>query len=176
MAVMVQVDGKNFNNTNSGTFCADSWDEAILIELNFCYQTFCHHPIPSQPFLGRSTLAILNRVAPIFKARLFLSRQTLCVTMDWKQPLHNFSDPYYDVLYLCIFDRLYRGLCLGYIVVQTLLSVHVLCFVLNKNTGVFAGTPLAKGRCVSANIITTVSNCQAWFYQSSRAIQQHNYI
>jgi len=25
MAVMVQVDGKNFNNNNSGEFCADSW-------------------------------------------------------------------------------------------------------------------------------------------------------
>ena len=29
MAVMVeQDDGKNFNNNNSGKFCADSWDEA----------------------------------------------------------------------------------------------------------------------------------------------------
>ena len=39
LALMVQVDGKNFNN-NSGEFCADSqqsWDEATQIDLNCCY-------------------------------------------------------------------------------------------------------------------------------------------
>ena len=41
MAVMVQDDGKNFNNRNSGKFCADpgeaAWDEATHIDLNCCY-------------------------------------------------------------------------------------------------------------------------------------------
>ena len=36
MTVMVQVNGKNFNNNNSGEFCGESWDEATQIDLNCC--------------------------------------------------------------------------------------------------------------------------------------------
>ena len=40
MAVMVQVDGKDCNNSYSGEFCADSWDEATQIYLNCCLKFF----------------------------------------------------------------------------------------------------------------------------------------
>jgi len=37
MAVLVQVDGKNFNDNTLGEFCANSWDEATQTDLIFCY-------------------------------------------------------------------------------------------------------------------------------------------
>ena len=74
------------NNNSLGEFCADSkltWIVLLLKILPSTYtkEYYLHLPIPSQPFLGHTlwfhsffTLAILNRAALFFTARLFLSR------------------------------------------------------------------------------------------------------
>ena len=76
MAVMVLVDGKNFNNNNSGQFVLPH--PYLTKNQHKIHQNLCHQPIPSQPFLGRPfdfttffTQAILNRAAPFLQPGCF---------------------------------------------------------------------------------------------------------
>jgi len=70
MAVMVEVDGKNFNNNNSSEVYATSWDEAThIVVIKIFIINLTHH----SNFLAVSfapatffTLAILNKAAVLF--------------------------------------------------------------------------------------------------------------
>ena len=75
MAVMVEVDGKNFNNNNSSEVYATSWDEAthIVVIKIFIINLTHHSDFLAVSFASATffTLAISNKAAVLFFTCVF---------------------------------------------------------------------------------------------------------